>query len=141
MLVAVADTTGDAVTVAAFNVLHNSQIYKKLAAELRARFPDSDSEVSSVELEKLSYLVTHHTLPPLAPQRRRDLTTTHLPVVRCDKRMPPPPSSHPLTMRNLQLALPPRRNDNRHFVLAYASRALRLPRPHEIFARTLASKH
>jgi cytochrome P450 len=59
VLVAAADTTGNAMTVAAFNVLHNPEIYKKLATELRTRFPDPDSELSFVELEKLPYLVSH----------------------------------------------------------------------------------
>jgi cytochrome P450 len=58
VLVAAADTTGNAMTVAAFNVLHNPEIYRKLATELRTRFPDPDSELSFVELEKLPYLVS-----------------------------------------------------------------------------------
>jgi cytochrome P450 len=82
VLVAAADTTGNAMTVAAFNVLHNSEIYKKLAAELRTRFPDPDSQLSFVELEKLPYLVSltrRATLPPCSPfftmENTQELTT------------------------------------------------------------------
>ena len=59
VLVAAADTTGNAMTVAAFNVLHNPEIYKKLAGELTSHFPNPDSELSFVELEKLPYLVSN----------------------------------------------------------------------------------
>lgn len=56
VLVAAADTTGNAMTVAAFNVLYNQAIYKKLVAELEGRFPDRYAELPFVELEKLPYL-------------------------------------------------------------------------------------
>jgi len=59
VLVAAADTTGNAMTVAAFNVLHNPEIYRKLSSELRSKFPDPGSELPFVKLEKLPYLVSH----------------------------------------------------------------------------------
>ena len=58
VLVAAADTTGNAMTVAAFNVLYNQEIYKKLVAELEAKFPDQTANLPFVELEKLPYLVS-----------------------------------------------------------------------------------
>jgi cytochrome P450 len=57
VLVAAADTTGNAMTVAAFNVIHNPVIYENLAKELETRFPDQTNQLSFVELEKLPYLV------------------------------------------------------------------------------------
>ncbi|KAK4544900.1 hypothetical protein LTR36_003804 [Oleoguttula mirabilis] len=56
VLVAAADTTGNAMTVAAFNVLNNGDIYRKLVAELEAAFPDLNADLPFVELEKLPYL-------------------------------------------------------------------------------------
>lgn len=62
VLVAAADTTGNAMTVAAFNVLYNQEIYKKLVAELESRFPNQTENLPFVELEKLPYLVSLHKL-------------------------------------------------------------------------------
>jgi len=56
--VAAAVTAGNAIIVAAFNVLHNVEIYQKLAAELRTRFPDPDSEWPFVELEKFANIIS-----------------------------------------------------------------------------------
>lgn len=56
VLVAAADTTGNAMTVAAFNVLYNQQIYAKLASELFQHFPDNNADLPYLELEKLPYL-------------------------------------------------------------------------------------
>ena len=56
VLVAAADTTGNAMTVAAFNVLNNPAIYAKLVAELEAKFPSQTEHLPFVELEKLPYL-------------------------------------------------------------------------------------
>jgi cytochrome P450 len=58
VLVAAADTTGNAITVAAFNVIYNREIYDKLAEELQTRFPDATSQLPFVELERLPYLVS-----------------------------------------------------------------------------------
>ena len=57
VLVAAADTTGNAMTVAAFNVLYNQSIYQRLVAELEQKFPDPSESLSFVELERLPYLV------------------------------------------------------------------------------------
>jgi cytochrome P450 len=59
VLVAAADTTGNAMTVAAFNVIYNPVIYEKLAKELESSFPDETSQLSFVELERLPYLVSN----------------------------------------------------------------------------------
>ncbi|KAK5118214.1 hypothetical protein LTR85_008194 [Meristemomyces frigidus] len=56
VLVAAADTTGNAMTVAAFNVLNNPEIYQKLVAELEGAFPNPNAALPFVELEKLPYL-------------------------------------------------------------------------------------
>jgi cytochrome P450 len=159
VLVAAADTTGNAMTVAAFNVLHNPEIYEKLAAELRTRFPDPDSELSFVELEKLPYLVSHlgltHmqlTTSPFSPlslslSSNKPLTSPP-PKVRRNKRISPPllrrrrspPPHRPRPRRNFQLPLPARRHHCRHLVLANAPRTHHLPRTHEILPRTLAAE-
>jgi len=56
VLVAAADTTGNAMSVAAFNVLYKPKIYQRLVAELEERFPDRGQELPFLELEKLPYL-------------------------------------------------------------------------------------
>jgi cytochrome P450 len=58
VLAAAADTTGNAMTVAAFNVMRTPQIYQKLVQELEKAFPDSNAELSFTELERLPYLVS-----------------------------------------------------------------------------------
>jgi cytochrome P450 len=58
VLVAAADTTGNAMTVAAFNAIYNEDIYEKLAKELENHFPDRTSQLPFVELERLPYLVS-----------------------------------------------------------------------------------
>jgi len=57
VLVAAADTTGNAMTVAAFNAIYDPKIYEKLAKELENRFPGHTSQLPFVELERLPYLV------------------------------------------------------------------------------------
>lgn len=49
ILVAAADTTGNATTVAAFNVLYNQSIYLKLVAELEQKFPGPGQRLSFVD--------------------------------------------------------------------------------------------
>ncbi|KAF2171562.1 hypothetical protein M409DRAFT_18674 [Zasmidium cellare ATCC 36951] len=56
VLVAAADTTGNAMTVAAFNVLRDQSIYRKLVAELEEIFPDPTKDLSFITLERLPYL-------------------------------------------------------------------------------------
>jgi cytochrome P450 len=58
ILAAAADTTGNAMTVAAYQVVSNSAMYKKLSAELKAAFPDPHSKMDFMTLEKLPYLVS-----------------------------------------------------------------------------------
>ena len=58
ILAAAADTTGNGMTVAAYNVVNNPDIYKKLRQELKTVFPDPDVVLSFVALEKLPYLVS-----------------------------------------------------------------------------------
>jgi cytochrome P450 len=60
ILAAAADTTGNAMTVAAQHVVSNPVIYEKLTAELRAAFPDPNSRLDFLTLEKLPYLVSLH---------------------------------------------------------------------------------
>ena len=57
IVAAAADTTGNAMTIAAYNVISNEAIYRKLVAELREAFPDPNVKLDFVLLEKLSYLV------------------------------------------------------------------------------------
>ncbi len=57
---AAADTTGNAMTIAAFNVVSSKDIYKKLAAELKEAFPDPNARLDFLTLEKLPYLVCTH---------------------------------------------------------------------------------
>ncbi|GAB7363733.1 hypothetical protein MBLNU230_g4301t1 [Neophaeotheca triangularis] len=56
VLAAAADTTGNAMTVAAFHVLDNPPVSQKLVAELEASFPLQNDELPFVKLEKLPYL-------------------------------------------------------------------------------------
>lgn len=58
ILSAATDTTGNAMTVAMYEVATNSAIYAKLAAELNAAFPDPSVVLDFVTLEKLPYLVS-----------------------------------------------------------------------------------
>lgn len=59
ILAAAADTTGNGMTVAAYNVVNNPEIYKKLRAELEVAFPELNSRLNFTELERLPYLVSH----------------------------------------------------------------------------------
>ena len=58
ILNAAADTTGNAMTVAAYNVVINPEIYRVLTAELKAAFPNADDKLEYLKLEKLPYLVS-----------------------------------------------------------------------------------
>jgi cytochrome P450 len=58
VLAAAADTTGNAMTVAAFNVIKNPQIYQNLVRELEMAFPNPTTELPFLELERLPYLVS-----------------------------------------------------------------------------------
>ena len=58
ILNAASDTTGDAMTVAAHNVVADQHIYRTLTEELKAAFPDPDEKLEYVTLEKMPYLVS-----------------------------------------------------------------------------------
>jgi hypothetical protein len=58
ILAAAADTTGNGMTVAAYNVVNDPAIYERLTKELEAEFPDADARLDFVTLEKLPYLVS-----------------------------------------------------------------------------------
>ena len=57
VIMAAADTTGNAMTVAAYHVMKDPTIYKRLCHELQSKFPSSDN-LPFLELEKLPYLVS-----------------------------------------------------------------------------------
>lgn len=61
VLAAAADTTGNAMTVAAYNVVKNPHIYRTLVAELKCAFPNDDDTLEYIKLEKLPYLVSDKT--------------------------------------------------------------------------------
>ncbi|KAF7172649.1 hypothetical protein CNMCM5623_004799 [Aspergillus felis] len=56
LIAAAADTTGNALTIAAYNVVSNPEIYERLTAELREKIPDPEAKMDLVTLEKLPYL-------------------------------------------------------------------------------------
>jgi len=103
VLVAAADTTGNAMTVAAFNVLYNPETYKKLVTELEACFPQETSDLPLLDLEKLPYLVSIYRGTVMG------ILLTYLPD-SSDPRSPPPllrrhrppPTSRTRRRRNLQ---------------------------------------
>ena len=59
IVTAAADTTGNAMTIAAYNVISNKTIYQKLVAELTGKFPGPSAKLEFLALEKLPYLVCH----------------------------------------------------------------------------------
>lgn len=58
ILNAASDTTGNCLTVAAYNVVTNPNIYRTLTAELKTAFPNADEKLDFLKLEKLPYLVS-----------------------------------------------------------------------------------
>jgi cytochrome P450 len=58
IVAAAADTTGNAITIAAYNVISNDDIYHTLTAELKQAFPDPEARLDFTLLEKLPYLVS-----------------------------------------------------------------------------------
>jgi hypothetical protein len=58
VLNAASDTTGNAMTVAAYNTVISPEIYGRLTVELKAAFPNPDKKIEYSKLEKLPYLVT-----------------------------------------------------------------------------------
>jgi hypothetical protein len=58
IMAAASDTTGNGMTVAAYNVVQNPIIYEKLRTELRVAFPNPDTRLDFTTLERLPYLVS-----------------------------------------------------------------------------------
>lgn len=61
VLGAAADTTGNAMTVAAIEVTSDPKKYARLVAELKTAFPDKNIKLNLLTLEKLPYLVSGRT--------------------------------------------------------------------------------
>jgi cytochrome P450 len=135
VLAAASDTTGNGMTVAAFHIMSNPQIYQSLVRELEKAFPVPNAELPYVELERLPYLVSFISSPFC-------LTETSNGVLqdRRDKR-----SSAPLLWRhrtpspgcsrlrcNIQRVLCPRRHDRRNVLLDDASQSGHLPGPYDV---------
>jgi cytochrome P450 len=59
IVAAASDTTGNAMTIAAYNVISNPAIYDKLKEELKVTFPDGNAQMNFVTLERLPYLVRY----------------------------------------------------------------------------------
>ena len=57
-LLAAADTTGNAMSIAAYHTLKNPEIYARLREELLQAFPDPTERLDFLILEKLPYLVS-----------------------------------------------------------------------------------
>jgi cytochrome P450 len=58
ILGASADTTGNAMTYATYEIVSDPAMYKRLRNELIAAFPDPNARLDFVTLEKLPYLVS-----------------------------------------------------------------------------------
>ena len=58
VLAASADTTGNAMTVAAYHVVNDLIIYERLTDELESAFPDPNAKLDFQSLENLPYLVS-----------------------------------------------------------------------------------
>jgi cytochrome P450 len=58
ILGASADTAGNAMTWATYEVVSDPVMYKRLADELAAAFPDPNARLDLMTLEKLPYLVS-----------------------------------------------------------------------------------
>lgn len=59
ILAAASETTGNALTVAAYHIVRNPQIYATLSKELRTEFPDENGAMEYKSLKALPYLVSH----------------------------------------------------------------------------------
>jgi cytochrome P450 len=57
IITAAADTTGNAMTIAAYHIISNNSIYRKLVTELKEAFPDPLVNLDYLTLERLPYLV------------------------------------------------------------------------------------
>lgn len=72
LIAASADTVGNALTMATFQLLRHPEILKSLKKELREKIPDPNSIPSFAQLEKLPYLVS--LVPSLLLRRWQMLT-------------------------------------------------------------------
>lgn len=59
IMAASSDTTGNGMTVAAYNVVQNPVIYETLKRELRTAFPNPNAKLDFTVLERLPYLVRY----------------------------------------------------------------------------------
>jgi hypothetical protein len=57
VLGASSDTTGNAMTVATYEVISDPEMYRRLTAELKEAFPNAHARMSFTDLKKLPYLV------------------------------------------------------------------------------------
>lgn len=64
ILAAASETTGNALTVAAYHIVRNPQIYATLLKELRTEFPDENGTMEYKSLKALPYLVSHNLEVP-----------------------------------------------------------------------------
>ena len=78
ILAAAADTTGNAMTVAAFHVMRNPPICQKLSQELERAFPNPDAELPFIELERLPYLASLPLLIQSTPPTPHLLTSSSI---------------------------------------------------------------
>lgn len=132
ILAAAADTTGNAMTVAAFNVLSNPLIYQRLVQDLEEAFPDPNATLEFVELEKMPYLV-HLLNCSCCIASNTDTIDRHY-----QRSTPPllwrpwtPTSRRSRTRSNVQRLLRARRHDCWNVVVVNTSQPGDLSQPHE----------
>ena len=65
-LAAASETAGNAMEVAAWNMIRNPEIYAKVKAELKEAFPDPNAPINYEKLETLPYFVS--ILNPFPPR-------------------------------------------------------------------------
>lgn len=58
LMLAAADTTGSTLCTIAYYLTSNPEIYQKLVAELKEVYPDFNTKMDFLTLEKLPYLVS-----------------------------------------------------------------------------------
>jgi hypothetical protein len=67
LLLAGSDTVGNATSVGVFHVLNNKPVLERLTSELRTAWPDPDTHMDYLTLEKLPYLVRSNQFSILVP--------------------------------------------------------------------------
>ncbi len=78
ILAAASETTGNALTVAAYHIVRNPQICATLLKELRTEFPDENGSMEYKSLKALPYLVSHNW-------KCRDIHTNQLIDWSCER--------------------------------------------------------